>query len=163
MACKSSKKKRIIDITTMLIEGMERREILQKLSKTYKVSPRTIDSEIKEAKVVIYGRNRETEEIRLRVSSQMTEEAVKQGLKSDLELELILSKIACAEVKVEEWLKGRAILREISPLEIIKAIEVLYKKRGSYAPDKHELSLKPAIDYSKLSDEVLSQLLEASN
>lgn len=120
----------------MLSSGLERKQILRKLAKTCKVSARTIDGEIKEARGILTERNRKAEEIRLRVSERMTEEAVKAGLKSDLELELILSKIASADVEVEEWIKGLSVMRGISPMESIAAIDKIFKKRGTYAPTK---------------------------
>lgn len=65
-----------------------------------------------------------------------TEEAVKKGLKSDLELEMILCQIASGNVEVEEWIKGESVLRSVSPMEVINAAKVIFTKRGSNAPTK---------------------------
>ncbi|GEO08743.1 hypothetical protein [Segetibacter aerophilus] len=162
----SSKQKRVADITEMLASGMERKEILRKVSKTCKVSSRTIDNEIKEAKEILKKRQLEAEEIRLRVRTKMTEDAVKEGLKSDLELELILSQIACANVEVEDWVKGEVVMRSVSPMESIAAIDKIFKKRGSYAPIKQANTDKSGNDveqprpYSK--DELLLILHKAN-
>ena len=63
-------------------------------------------------------------------------EAARSGLKTDLELEQILCQFASNNLEVEEWVKGKVILRGISPLESIQAIAQIFKKRGSYAPIK---------------------------
>ncbi len=63
-------------------------------------------------------------------------EAAKDGLKTDLELEVILCQIASNNVSVQEWVSGEVVLRDVSPSETIQAIAQLFKKRGSYAPIK---------------------------
>jgi hypothetical protein len=148
----SSKQKRINDIAEMLYRGMERKKILQKLSKTCKLSARTIDNEIKAAKEAVSRRQKVAEEARLAATKEMTEEAMKEGLKSDLELEVILCKIAGGGIKVQEWINGGTVLRDVTPGELCKAIDLIYKKRGSYP----ETSIKlkgdkdnPIIDFSK--------------
>lgn len=67
-------------------------------------------------------------------------EAAKNGLKTDLELEQILCQFATNNVEVEEWVKGEAVLRGISPTESINAIAQIFKKRGSYAPTKTDIT-----------------------
>lgn len=151
----SSKQKRVIGITDMLSKGMERKEILQKLAKTCKVSNRTIDNEIKEAKTIIAERNKETEVIRLSVTKQMTEEAIKEGLKSDLELEVILCQIASGNIEVQEWIKGEAVLRSVSPMEVINATKTIFAKRGSNAPEKSEVK----IDSAPFNDSQVEKIL----
>lgn len=161
----SSKTKRVSDITEMLAQGWSRKQILQKITKNYKLSESSIDKEIKEAKKVVAERNRQAEDIRLRVTEQSTEEAIKQGLKSDLELELILSQIASGNLEVEAWIKGEAVLRGVTPMESIAAIDKIYKKRGAYAPEKKELTgangeplQKQSVDLSKVPLETLLEL-----
>jgi len=151
----SSKQKRVAEITEMLSKGMERKDILQILSKTCKVCSRTIDNEIKEAKTVLAERNKEAEAIRLNVTKQMTEEAVKEGLKSDLEIEVILCQIIGGNVEIEEWVKGNPILRSVSPTEIINASKVIFAKRGSNAPEKSEVK----IDSQPFSDSQVEKIL----
>lgn len=81
-----------------------------------------------------------------RVASFM--EAAKNGLKSDLELEIILCQYACQNVDVEEWIDGKMVLRGISPSESISAIAQLFKKRGSYAPVKVNNNISGSIEAS---------------
>ena len=63
-------------------------------------------------------------------------EAAKNGLKTDLELEQILCQFASNNLQVADFIKGEVVLRGVQPMEIMKAIELLYKKRGSNAPAK---------------------------
>lgn len=134
----ASKKKRIEFIVELLSQGLERKAILQKFSKTFKGSARTIDGDIQKAKVILDERNKKKEEIRQQQMEAELKESIQAGLKSDLELEMILCKIAGAEVKVEDWVKGEVVMRGVTPFEVIAAIDKLYKKRGSYP----EISLK---------------------
>lgn len=62
--------------------------------------------------------------------------AIEESISSDLELEAILCKIATGGVSVTEWVKGKPTLRDVTPMEVIVAIDKLFKKRGSYAPSK---------------------------
>lgn len=140
MAKLASKQKRIADIADMLEVGMERKQILQKLSKTFKGTSRVIDSEIKEAKLIVTDRNKVKEAIRLEQTSAATKAAVNKAIISDLEVEAILCTIITGNIKVEEIVKGKAILRSVSPMEQIAAADKIFKKRGSYAPEKKELS-----------------------
>ena len=136
MAKVASKQKRISDIALMLEQGLERKQILQKLSKSCKVSARTIDTEIKDAKQILSVRNEEKEAIRQSTTSQTLKEAISEAIISDLEIEAILCKIVTANLNVEEFVKGVPILRGVTPLEIISAAKTLYAKRGSNAPSK---------------------------
>lgn len=67
-------------------------------------------------------------------------EAARNGLKSDLELEQQLCKIAFAEIDVIETTSTPdgmiEFARKPTPGEMINAIKELWKKRGTYAPDK---------------------------
>lgn len=145
----ASKQKRIDDIVLMLERGLERKEILQQLAKTCKVSARTIDDEIKDAKIELKKRNDEKEAIRLSVTSVEYAQVVKGQIISDTELEVILCKIATGNIEVEEFIKGVPFLRGVSPSEQIQAIDKLYKKRGTYAPIKNDLGDKVKIIITK--------------
>jgi hypothetical protein len=126
-------------IANMLSDGKERSEILQTVIKDYKASEGTIDKWIKQAKIIVSERRQQAEAIRVRETEAVIKDAVIDGLKSDLELEIILCQIATNNISVEEWVSGESVLRGVKPNEITKAIEVLYKKRGSNAPDKQEI------------------------
>jgi hypothetical protein len=141
MAKIASKQKRITDIVFMLEQGMERKAILQKLSKTCKVSSRTLDNEIKEAKVILTERNSQREAVRLATTTETIKEAVKEALLSDLELEAILCKIAAGKMEVEQIFGENVVLREVTPSEMVNAIDKLFKKRGSNAPTKSDVNM----------------------
>jgi hypothetical protein len=67
-------------------------------------------------------------------------EAARNGLKSDLEIEQQLCKIAFGEIDVMETTSTPDGLiefnRKPTPGEMINAMKELWKKRGTYAPDK---------------------------
>jgi hypothetical protein len=128
----ASKEKRILDIASMLEKGMERKEIVQTLTKKCKVSARCIDNHIKAAKKIVAERNKQKEAVRVMVTEQTLTEELKEAIKSDLELEAILCTIATGNISVEEIIRGNAVLRGISPLEQIAAIDKLFRKRGVY-------------------------------
>lgn len=137
MAKVASKEKRILDIALMLEKGLERKEILQELSKNFKVSSRTIDSEIKEAKNIVSERNKQRENIRQEKTSQALKDELNKALKSDLELEAHLCKIAFGEIEVEDKQQSdqfglTTFKRKPTASEMTKAIDVLFKKRGVY-------------------------------
>ena len=76
------------------------------------------------------------------VTTQEIEEGLKNGLKSDLEIELQLCKIAFGEIDVMETTSTPDGIiefnRKPTPGEMINAMKELWKKRGTYAPDKVE-------------------------
>jgi len=67
-------------------------------------------------------------------------EAARNGLKSDLEIEQQLCRIAFGEIDVMETTSTPDGLiefnRKPTPGEMINAMKELWKKRGTYAPDK---------------------------
>ena len=76
------------------------------------------------------------------VTTQEIEEGLRNGLKSDLEIELQLCKIAFGEIDVMETTSTPDGMiefnRKPTPNEMINAMKELWKKRGTYAPDKVE-------------------------
>jgi hypothetical protein len=139
---KISKAKGVEICTELLQNRKSRKEILQEISKSYKVSDKTVDNWMKEARVVVQGRQQEAESIRLMHMDAAISDGIKEGLLSDMEIELILCKIISGDVKVEEFIKGNAVLREVTPTEITNAAKVIYAKRGSNAASKIEHSGK---------------------
>ena len=140
MAKVASKQKRIVDIVSMLEQGMERKQVLQKLSKSCKVSARTLDNEIKDAKKIIAERNIQKEAIRQSQTSETMKEAVNEAILSDLEIEAILCKIVAGGLQVQEMLGAMPVIRDVTPGEIINAAKTIYAKRGSNAPTKTALT-----------------------
>ena len=135
-AAKNGKIHRIEQMKDMLRAGLDRAEILKKLIKTYKVSIATMDNELKVARQAIKSEQDTKEKILQDKISEQLKSDLNASIASDLELEVILSKIATGNVEIEEWVKDKMVLRNTSPLEVISAIREIYKKRGSYAPVK---------------------------
>ena len=165
MAKVLSKEKLTMDIVSMLEKGMERRQICEKLLKSAKVSRGTVDRGIKAAKVVISKRNEQREAIRLSVTTEEIQKAAKDAIISDLELEAILCTIATGKIKIQEIVQGVGVLRDVSPSEITKAIDLIFKKRGSNAPTKLAHTTKdgddiPQYDLSKYTDDELRLIAE---
>ena len=139
---KISKAKGVEICIKWLEDRKSRKDILQHISESYKVSDKTVDNWLKEARVVIQERQQEAESIRLMHMDAAISDAVKEGLLSDMEIELILCKIISGDVKIEEFVKGNAVLREVTPTEITNAAKVIYAKRGSNAPEKKDINFK---------------------
>ena len=77
-----------------------------------------------------------------KVITHEVEEGLRNGLKSDLEIEQQLCKIAFGEIDVMETTSTPDGMiefnRKPTPNEMINAMKELWKKRGTYAPDKVE-------------------------
>jgi hypothetical protein len=76
------------------------------------------------------------------VITHEVEEGLRNGLKSDLEIEQQLCRIAFGEIDVMETTSTPDGMiefnRKPTPNEMINAMKELWKKRGTYAPDKVE-------------------------
>lgn len=131
-----SRSKGVEICTDLLFKGQSRQSILQEILSNYKVSEGSIDKWIRVARPEAEKRLKEAEGIRLKQMDTSIAEAIKDGLLSDIELELILSKIASGGIMVEEYIRGKPVLREVAPMEQIQAVRTLYEKRGSNAPKK---------------------------
>jgi len=161
-AAKNGKVQRIEQMKEMLRAGLDRAIIFQKLSETCKLSERTLDNELKEAREAIRLEMEGKEGIRQAKLSEQLKNEINASIKSDLELDLILSQLAAGECQVEEYVKGVAVIRNISPLEQISAIDKLFKRRGSYAPLKQAQTNTAGEDAkTELSDSQLNTLLNA--
>jgi hypothetical protein len=125
-----------------MILGESRKDILPFLVKTYHVSESTVTKWMKVASITVKERQQQAEALRVKEMDAATTEALKSGLKSDLELEAFLSQIAMDGVTVEQILaEGVVITRSATPSERLKAVELLWKKRGSYAPTKSDVNV----------------------
>ena len=136
----ASKQKRILDIVSMFEKGATRKEVLQHFSKKCKLSARTLDNEMKEAKLVVDERNKEKERLRVEQTEQTIKESVNEAIISESEIDAVLSMIVTGRIEIEEIIKGEAVLRSVSPMEVIAAADKLYKRKGSYAPQKKEIT-----------------------
>ena len=161
-AAKNGKLHRIEQMKEMLRAGLDRADILKELIKTYKVSIPTMDNELKVAREAIKTEQVAKETILQANLSEQLNTEINAAIKSDLELDLILSQIATAGVEVEEYVKGKVVIRSITPMEQITAIDKLFKRRGSYAPLKQAATTVAGEDTkTELSDSQLEKLLHA--
>ena len=136
MAKKNGKVIRIEEMKAMLRQGADRKDIFEELCKTCKVGRGTLDNELKEAREAVKAEQDAKEKILQDNLSEQLKSEINASIKSDLELDLILSQIATAGVEIEDYIKGEAVTRGVTPFEQIAAIDKLYKRRGSYAPVK---------------------------
>ena len=133
---KISKEKGLQIVIDLMFAGKVRKEIVQFFATDYEISDSTIDKWMKAARPKVTERYQEAEAIRARETDATISSAVKEGLLSDIEIELILCKIISAEFRVEEWVKGDLIIRNVVPAEQIAAARTIYLRRGSNAPTK---------------------------
>jgi hypothetical protein len=141
MAKVVSKQIRIDEIVSMLEQGMETKDILRKITENYGIGKSSVEKYIKEAKVIHSERNKQREEVRLSVTTEVLKNELNEAIISDMELEAILCTIAKGNIEVEEIIRGQAVLRNVLPSEQIGAIDKLFKKRGTYAPTKQDVNL----------------------
>jgi hypothetical protein len=80
-----------------------------------------------------------------KVIEEETIEAVRSGLRTDLEIEVQLCKIAFGEMDVYESTSTPEgfidFKRKPSPQEMIQAIKEIWKKRGTYAAEKIDANI----------------------
>jgi predicted DNA-binding protein YlxM (UPF0122 family) len=145
MAKVASREKRIADIALMLEQGMERKKILQKIAKTCKVSARTVDDDIKAAKLVLHSRNQQKEAIRQAQTTESMQKAINEAILSDMEIEAILCNVIKGNISTESILGENVIIKGVTHSDIINAAKVIYAKRGSNAPTKQEIEHKGTI------------------
>lgn len=123
-------------IADLIFKGKSRKEIVLKFTTEYKVSEGCVDKWIKQAKPKAELIGQEAEKIRASAMDEGIRQAMKEGLLSDIEIEIILCKIVAGGITVEEYVKGDVIIRGVTPPEQIAAARVLYLKRGSNALPK---------------------------
>ncbi len=125
---KISKKSGILMAIDLLYKGLSRQEILQEFSKICKLSNRTVDDWIKEARPAVQERLEEDERIRRRESEAIISEAVKEHGVTKEKLVARLAKIALGEAKdlftvdgglkpVSEWGENSAMIAGIESFD----------------------------------------------
>lgn len=120
----------------MLLKGHSRKEIIQTITKDYKVSFGAIDKWIKSARPGVAKLQEEAEAIRVKETTDAQVAAVKEGLLTDIEIEMVLCRIITGGFKIQEIIKDGVVLRDVTPQEIVAAARTIYTKRGSNAPTK---------------------------
>lgn len=136
--------------------GNSRGEILAKVVENWRISSRTFDRLWK----IAQERHIETQQAIqtslnntiLETKTDSLKSALEEAILSDTEIEAILCNIIKGGLKVEEHFKGEAVLRDVSPMEIVNASKTIFHKRGSNAPTKTETNLN-IIDPSKANVE----------
>ncbi len=137
-------KARIDDVAKQLAKGVDRDRILAMFAKKWQCSPRSIDRYIAKAKI----KAEKLAEIKAKTIESTiiaeTEQAVKNGLKTDFEIEMQLQKIAFGELDVIETIDTPNGLstkkRKPNPAEMKQAAELILKKRGSLI-EKRDISV----------------------
>lgn len=124
-------------------KGIQRFELIQKYSKKFKVSENMIDRYIAKAKPIAEKRAEIKSKTIENTIIAETEQAVKNGLKTDFEIEMQLQKIAFGEMDIEETIttpNGISVkTRKPNPAEMKGAIELIYRRRGSLAAEKKQI------------------------
>jgi flavin-binding protein dodecin len=143
MANAAQIKARIDEVAKELSKGTQRIAIIRKFEKKWGCSDKSIDRYIKEALPKAEKLAEIKQKTIERVIVSETEEAVKNGLKSDFEIEMQLQKIAFGEMEVLETIETpngiSTKLRNPTPAEMKAAAELILRKRGSLAAEKKEL------------------------
>jgi len=125
----------IIDL--MRAGNHERIDAMAKFGEKWQgTSKRTFDRYWKAAKDSYAVEIRAKEALIEQSRTEQLQGEISANIASELELDVVLSKIALGGCKVQEFIKGDLILRDITPTEIIMAADKLYKRKGSYAPAK---------------------------
>lgn len=153
---------RIEFILTHLRKGGQRKDILQLFAKNYKTSTKTFDNLLKKAKERIEDENKAKESQRQANIGEELKAEIQAEIASEIEIDLVLSKFIMGGATVEEFIKGEAVIRGISPMEVIAAADKLYKRRGSYAPVKQaqtDSKGNDVPDINKLAPDDLNSLL----
>ena len=103
----------------------------------YRLKPKALEEVSKRAEIK-----------RLALNSTLTSKTIeeaKNGLKTDLEIEMQLCRIAFGELDVFETTSTPDGIidfqRKPTPGEMIQAMKEIWKKRGTYAPDKLESNI----------------------
>jgi hypothetical protein len=145
MANAAQIKARIEEVAKELAKGTQRMSIIRKFEKKWGCSDKSIDRYMKEALPIA----EKLAEIKRKTTESTiiaeTEQAVKNGLKTDFEFEMQLQKIAFGELEILETIDTpngvSTKTRKPTPAEMTKATELILKKRGSLAAEKKEISV----------------------
>ena len=126
-----SRQKAIDICKDLLHKGIgERQEVLARIGKDWRITVRTFDRYWKKAQEQYLIERSAIEAEKMNTISEKEKEALKDGIISKLELLKILSDIANGK-KSEE-------LNSPSYNDRMKAIDIIAKVQGYFAPEKHE-------------------------
>lgn len=111
-------------------------KVCEELRKSYSVDSRRVSATYDELEKELQEYTKELQEDRLSLLTDEAKATYRDAIVSDLEIEVVLSSIVMGRLEVEEFVKGEAILRGVTPHEMINAAKLLWQKRGSLAPTK---------------------------
>lgn len=137
----AKKQKIVTEILELLQNGKSRQEILAINGESWRLPARTFDRYLADANKSHLQTQQQIQKVLADNLTDEVVEAAKSGLKSDLEIELQLCKIAFAEIEIEETTYSAQFgyskfKRKPTPGEMTAAIRELWKKRGVYAAEK---------------------------
>lgn len=106
------------------------------LRKTYSVDSRRVTAAYNELEAELKEYTKELQEDRLSILTDEAQLTYRDAIVSDLEIEVVLSSIVTGSCGVEQFVEGKAVIRDITPTEMINAAKLLWQKRGALAPVK---------------------------
>jgi hypothetical protein len=116
---------------------VNRNEVMAKFGEKWQNTPtRTFDRHWSTARDEFNDELRAKEAILEQTRTETLQGEIAANIATESELDLVLSRIAMGGCRVQEFIKGEAIIRDITPTEVIMAADKLYKRKGSYAPAK---------------------------
>jgi hypothetical protein len=116
---------------------VNRNEVMAKFGEKWQNTPtRTFDRHWSAARDEFNAELRAKEAILEQTRTETLQGEIAANIATESELDLVLSRIAMGGCRVQEYIKGEAIIRDITPTEVIMAADKLYKRKGSYAPTK---------------------------
>lgn len=150
MAANSTKRREngINHVVNLLESSKTRIEIVKEITTLYKISEGGVDKWIKAAKEILTKRQAQVEAIRIRETEAIITEAVRNGLKSNIEIEQRLLQIGWAEIEVEETTFNKqfgttTFRRHPTPAEQRSALETVLKMRGGFAAENLNIKFTP--------------------
>ena len=123
-------------IVKELRTGKIKTEIFAAFGAFWQVGQRTFDRLFIEASKRFTEAQQAIEQARHDQLTEAAKNELNEAIITEMECDAIVSQIATGNCKVQEWVKGEAILRDVNPTEVLNAIDKLYKRKGSYAPIK---------------------------
>jgi hypothetical protein len=145
-----AKNGKIIDEMHILLQnGKTRAEIMAINAKKWQMTTRTADRYLKDANKMLLDARKAVNVAVTEVIVQEAAEAVRMGLKTDLEIEMQLLKIGFGEMDIVETTSNNngttVYQRNPTPAEQRAALETVYKRRGSFAAEKHQVEITEPI------------------
>ncbi len=142
---------RINTIAKELASGKERAEILRKYAKKWQVAERTIDRYLPKAKQIATSIAKRADKVAEDTMDAVVKEAVKNGLKSVIEIDLKVQEIIFKPYQLIR--DGNRIIKvENSTADQLRAADLYYRRHGHYAPERKDLTTKglPLVSISQI-------------